>query len=77
MRHDITRYQAKAFADILLFMIMATGLFALVVHGPAARRTSNGGIAVNQSFHHALPFDFKFPYGVKAVPSLQVTEITR
>ncbi|HYA87545.1 MAG TPA: hypothetical protein VEI57_10825 [Nitrospirota bacterium] len=77
MKNDMNRYQAKAIADMLLFMILATGLFAIVVCGPAVRRARNDGSAVKQTFHSSIPFDFKSHYEEKSMRDLQATELTR
>ncbi len=56
MNRDINRFQANTLADILLFMVVMTGLFALVVHWPAYR---NNGVQEHRHLIQFNPFDFK------------------
>ena len=62
MKNDINRYQAKTIADILLLMVVATGLFAMVVYGPSMSRTSTATKVLKQNANYSFPFDFKSHY---------------
>jgi len=61
MNRDINRYQAKTIADILLFMVVATGLFAMVVHYPSvSSRSTKDRMVQKQTYNNEVsPFDFK------------------
>ncbi len=60
MNRDINRYQAQTIADILLFMVVATGLFAMVVYYPSVSRSTKDCMVQKQTFNNkVLPFDLK------------------
>jgi len=62
MNKDINRYQAKTVADILLCMVVATGLFAMVVYSPPVHRADKSGIILKQNINNSFSFDFKSHY---------------
>lgn len=76
MHNNMNRHQAKAFADFLLFMVVAIGLFAMVVYWPATRAAKDG-IVQKQNFKKVFPFDFKFRNEEKLMRYLQASEIKR
>ena len=59
MNKDINRFQANTLADILLFLVVATGLFALVVHWPAARAYKTSIVQEHRHLNRFFPSDFK------------------
>jgi hypothetical protein len=75
MNNDINRYQAKTIADVLLFMVMATGLFAMVVYGPAAR-SNKRDIVLKHNINNYFPFDIKSHYEENFIRQLTSTGIT-
>ena len=76
MNSDINRYQAKTIADTLLFMVIATGLFAMIVYGPAAR-SNKRDIVLKHKISNCFPFDIKSDYEKNFMRQLQSTGITR
>lgn len=76
MHNDMNHYQAKTIAEILLFMIVTIGLFAMVSYWPAAR-AGKGGMVQKQNFKDVFPFDFQFHAGEKLMHDLQTSEIMR
>jgi hypothetical protein len=58
MNKDINRFQANTLADILLFMVVATGLFAMVVHWPVARECKRTIVRDHRQVNQSFPSDF-------------------
>lgn len=76
MNCDMNSFQAKATADILLFMVVAIGLFAMVVCWPAAR-AGKSAIVLKQNFKNASPFNFTSHGEEKLMRYLQASEIKK
>ena len=76
MNSDMNGFQAKAIADILLFMVVAIGLFALVANWPAARFDKED-IVQKQNLKNIFSFDFRARGDEKLMRFLQASEVKR
>jgi len=70
----MNRYQAKTIADMLLFMVVATGLFAMVVCWPAARADKDR-LVQKQNVNNVSTFNFHDE--VKFMRYLHASDIMR
>jgi hypothetical protein len=62
MNKDINRYQANTLADLLLFLVVATGLLAMIVNWPVARTCGNN---ITREHHLKRSFPNSIKFGVQ------------